>query len=83
MVSGSRSAVQMPTATATTVMNTKIMCHSENSMINWPTPGATTGMTMNTMKTSDMTSAMLAAAEHVADEGECYDAGGRLRRCPV
>ena len=39
-------------------MKTKIMCHSANSMINWPTPGAMTGMTMNTMKISDMTSAM-------------------------
>ena len=39
-------------------MTTKIMCHSENSMISWPRLGATTGMTMNTMKTSDMTSAI-------------------------
>ncbi len=39
-------------------MRTKIMCHSENSITSWPRLGATTGMIMNTMKTSDMTSAM-------------------------
>ena len=39
-------------------MTTKIMCHSENSMTSWPRLGAMTGMTMNTMKISDMTSAM-------------------------
>ncbi len=36
----------------------KIMCHSENNMTNWPRLGATTGMTMKTMKTSDITSAI-------------------------
>ena len=39
-------------------MTMKIMCHSENSMTSWPRLGAMTGMTMNTMKTSDMTSAI-------------------------
>ena len=39
-------------------MTTKIMCHSENSMTSWPMPGAITGITMKTMKISDMTSAM-------------------------
>ena len=34
------------------------MCHSANSMMTWPMLGATTGMIMNTMKTSDMTSAI-------------------------
>ena len=58
MVSGMRSAVQIEIAAATTAMKMKIMCHSENSMITWPTPGAMTGITMNTMNTSDMTSAM-------------------------
>ena len=53
------------------------MCHSENSMISWPTPGAMTGMTMNTMKTSDMTSAIRAAAEDVADDRDGDDPGGR------
>ncbi len=67
----------MVIASAITAMKTKIMCHSENSMTSWPMPGATTGMTMNTMKTSDITSAMRAAAEHVADEGDGDDARRR------
>ena len=58
MVSGIRIAVQTVTASEIAAMKTKIMCHSENSMTNWPMPGATTGITMNTMKISDITSAM-------------------------
>ncbi len=45
-------------AKAKIAMSTKIMCHSENSITSWPTEGAITGMTMNTMNTSDMISAM-------------------------
>ena len=57
-VSGSRNAVHMVMAKATIAIRTKIMCHSENSITSCPTDGAITGITMNTMNTSDMISAM-------------------------
>ena len=57
-VSGIRNAAQAEMASAITPMQTKIMCHSANSITACPIDGATTGITMNTMKMSDMTSAI-------------------------
>ena len=39
-------------------MNRKMYCQGPVSRITWPMPGAMIGMAMNTMKVSDMISAI-------------------------